>query len=107
MTDTAERLVGTWRLERWLSQAEGIQRQESRSMIGVRISAIATAAEQNRSVIRSAPMPATPSDQWPAEGSPSQSFRIAIRSPSVNSLRAFEANRRAPNASIFPAVLKD
>jgi multidrug efflux pump subunit AcrB len=27
----------TWRLERWLSQAEGIQRQESRSMIGVSI----------------------------------------------------------------------
>src|ERR1051325_634679 len=27
----------TWRLERWLSQAEGIKRQESRSMIGVSI----------------------------------------------------------------------
>jgi multidrug efflux pump subunit AcrB len=27
----------TWRLERWLTQAEGIQRQESRSMIGVSI----------------------------------------------------------------------
>ena len=27
----------TWRLERWLTQAEGVERQESRSMIGVSI----------------------------------------------------------------------